>query len=129
MYIRYGHKSIQELLNKTITEIKPSDEQIIFTLSDGSKYKMYHEQDCCESVWLEDTVGEYSDLLNSPILRAEEVHSDDKPPTTQYLDESSTWTYYTLATIKGTVVLRWFGTSNGYYSESVDFKLITEARQ
>ena len=117
---------IEELIGKTITHIeKNGEEEIIFFCNDGSKYKMYHSQNCCESVTIEDINGELDDLLNTPIIKAEEVVNDNEHPEgvkfSNYSGESFTWTFYKLATIKGYVTIRWYGSSNGYYSESVDF--------
>lgn len=113
----------EELKGKTITKIEGMEKNsdcIEFFCSDGTKYVMNHEQDCCESVYLEDVCGDAEDLLDSPILLAEEVQNADGPALNKY-EDSWTWTFYKIATIKGTVTLRWYGASNGYYSEEVDF--------
>jgi hypothetical protein len=116
--------TINELVGTTLISIsgmtKDSDE-ITFQSDDGRKWVMNHSQDCCESVLLDDIVGESSDLLNSPILQAEEVSNSEPQKPNEFYEGSHTWTFYRLATIKGSVVLKWYGTSNGYYSESVDF--------
>ena len=73
---------------------------------------------------LEDTCGNLDDLIGSPILMGEEDESRDIPdgaPIEEY-DDSFTWTFYKLATAKGYVTLRWYGSSNGYYSKRVDFR-------
>lgn len=122
---------ISELVGKTLTFITPAkkgDNQIVFHCADGTKYLMYHDQDCCESVSIEDIEGELSDLVGVPIIQAEEVSNDDwdDPEDLERVYESCTWTFYRIATVKGYVTIRWFGESNGYYSESVDFKEIKD---
>lgn len=120
---------ITALLGRTLIGIEKSgdDEQIIFTAVTGEKWRMYHSQDCCETVTIESIVGDLSDLIGAPILKAEEAISDQRPadlPAPEYGDESQTWTFYKLATIKGYVDIRWYGSSNGYYSESVSIEKI-----
>jgi hypothetical protein len=118
---------ITELAGKTLTEIVGGvgDEQITFIADDGTSWRMFHSQDCCESVSVEDIAGDFSDLIGSPILQAEESESDENPPGVKPESQDSfTWTFYKLATAKGYVTIRWYGESNGYYSESVDFTRI-----
>jgi hypothetical protein len=122
---------IDALLGKTLTraEVRNEDTEITFEAEDGSCFLMYHYQDCCESVYVESVVGDLSDLIGSPILQAEEVvqMSGDDASLEGRGDESFTWTFYKLATIKGSVTIRWYGGSNGYYSESVTFKQLEAA--
>jgi hypothetical protein len=123
--VSYEYVPFSVLKGKTIKSIvgaeKRSDE-IHIECTDGSAYLMGHDQDCCETVDIEDVCGNINDLIGAPILQAEERVSKDGGPDYDYDydDDSHTWTFYSLATIKGYVDIRWLGTSNGYYSESVD---------
>jgi hypothetical protein len=114
-----------DLLGKTLTSVRgaPGDDEIVFETSDGRKYKLLHDQDCCESVLVEDVIGDYGDLLGTPLLMAEEISNADGPNLGH---DSYTWTFYKLATINGYVTIRWYGSSNGCYSEKVSFEVITE---
>jgi len=116
----------EDLIGKRFTAIvvNNDNDEIHFTLEGGKQLKMYHYQDCCESVVIEDVCGDLADIIDSPILQAEEATSDQRPEDLakpEYEDDSQTWTFYKFATIKGSVTIRWWGSSNGYYSESVDF--------
>lgn len=112
-----------ELMGKTLVDVKVTDDEITFHCTDGKSYLMNHQQDCCESVYVESVVGDVSDLIGNPILLAEESTSTDDPAGVERSEwvDSRTWTFYKLATIKGYVDIRWIGESNGYYSESVGF--------
>lgn len=109
------------LKGKVLKNVKVNDDLIVFETVDGKRYDMYHYQDCCESVSVESVVGDVEDLVGSEILLAEESVSNENPEgVSPEYQESFTWTFYKLATIKGYVDIRWYGESNGYYSESVD---------
>lgn len=114
--------NFEDLKGKVLTNIeRVGDEELIFTCQDGSKYKMYHEQDCCEDVRIEDVAGDLNDLLDSEVMVAEERTNEGETDW-----GSETWTFYTIRTQKASVDIRWHGESNGYYSESVDFALADE---
>lgn len=108
------------LVGKTLKRVENiGNKTIVFETIDGERYEMLHEQDCCESVSVEDICGDLEDLIGSPVIRASEDSNSDNPRSGD--DESFTWTFYNIATAKGHVTIRWYGTSNGYYSERVDF--------
>lgn len=114
------HEKVEVLSGLVLSKVeKIEDEELVFHTVDGQVFRMYHEQDCCEHVYIEDICGDLEDLVNSPIIIAEEI-SEQGDPLGEY-DESYTWTFYKFATNKGFVTIRWYGSSNGYYSESVSF--------
>lgn len=116
-----AYTQITDLLGKTLKSVeKVKEDEILFTLDDGTQYEMSHIQDCCENVTIEDINGDLKDLIGSPILQAEEITNSEDTLDKTDLGDSFTWTFYKLATIKGYVTIRWLGESNGWYSESVD---------
>lgn len=123
-------KRFEDLKGNILSEVKRiktdyGEDEIHFVLANGGDiYMQYHEQDCCESVDIEDINGDLNDLVATPILMAEETTSGRKEAKCG--DGSETWTFYKLATLKGYVTIRWFGESNGYYSEEVYWAKVTE---
>lgn len=117
---------ITDLIGLTLSSIDVSADRdaMRFTSIDGREFCMFHDSECCETVSIEDIAGDLSDLIGEPILIAEESSNENtNPPGVPVPDwqDSFTWTFYKLATRKGYVDIRWYGESNGYYSESVDF--------
>lgn len=112
-----------ELKGQIITKIKADSLDVLIETASGNKYKIYHSQDCCESVDVHKTIGNAEDILNQEITLAEE---DSKEPgwyKEEYC-ESHTWTSFYLETSKGRFEIWILGESNGYYSESVAFEKI-----
>lgn len=118
------HTSIESMIGHTMKSVSGDygDDVMQFTSEDGTEFRFFHRQNCCENVEIEDVVGELSDLVGSPILVAEECNSESAPDPECY--GSFTWTFYRFATVKGTVTVRWLGTSNGHYSEAVHFEVV-----
>ena len=135
----------EDLVGHHIVDIKglQKDSEEVSIITKTHIFKLYHEQDCCESVWLEDIEGDRNDLIDGIVISAGEATSEDgyvpyeseasgkyfktlaligalpeftNPPQQ---GESNTWTFYHIQTSKGHVMMRWNGSSNGYYSESV----------
>ena len=104
-------KQFCDLVGRKIVSIDGAvegSERIVFTLDNGKKCILTHFQDCCETVTVNDVCGDVTDLLNSPILLAEEVCSSDVSPDDVDLpinNGSYTWTFYKLSTINGGVTI------------------------
>ena len=118
-------RSFDELLGRILYKVTADSHELRLYLSDTNFVRFYHQQSCCESVYIEDICGELDDLVGEPLLIAEEVSNEDFEEdykrSEDCYEESYTWTFYKFATRKGYVDTRWYGSSNGYYSEGVDF--------
>lgn len=123
MFEQIRDAAFSDLVGKTIKEIRGAEEgsdEVMFVLDDGTEYRMHHHHHaCCECVYLVGVIGDITDIIGSPIVSAEEVSTSDGDRLWEY--DGSLWPRYELDTAKGGVTLRWYGSSNGYYSERVSF--------
>lgn len=113
-------KATEKIINSTILSVEGlavGSTEVIIVTSNGT-YKMYHQQDCRETVSIDDILGELKP--GSVVLNFIEKTNVDKPKKYSHQD-SFTWTFYTIVTNKGYCDIKWYGTSDGYYSERVDF--------
>ena len=114
----YCCEDLSDLLGKVIVETYRDESGIQLLTEDGTLYMFYHEQECCECVYLEDVTGDLQNLVGTPIFIAECVTNSGTNRNTEdeeELEEFYTWTFYTwtfykFATNKGYVTLRWYGT-------------------
>lgn len=108
---------------KSIVGAEVESDHITITTDDDMVMQLYHEQDCCEHVCVEEVHGDPSDLIGALVGSAEEESTEIPPGDDNEWYESSTWTFYRIHTNKGPLVIRWLGTSNGYHSERVTVTL------
>ena len=113
---------------KKVVGYKDETEEIYFYCKNGNIVKFFHDQDCCETVYLESADGLKNNVdifTDCDWCEVEEITDVNSKPLSEW-DSSFTWTFYTFRTNKGYDTMRWYGTSNGYYSESVDFEIYKE---
>lgn len=135
----YWNTTIDDVKEHLVSGIKylkgyyPETEKIYFYCKDGFMVKMFHDQECCEWVYLQDDDGldNEVDIFTDCdwCVIEEEIYEHDGKNKLEPLDKddgSYTWTFYKFKTNKGYDTMRWYGTSNGYYSESVDFEIYGE---
>ena len=108
-------KALEGEVVSSVTGLAVGSEEIVFTTESGKAIKLYHKQDCCESVAVEDLEGSDSNIVGGKVWLAEEV--EGKVKITDWGDQM--YTFYKIETDKGGVWIRWSGESNGYYSISV----------
>jgi hypothetical protein len=120
-------RRLEEIEGRILVRVEQEyDERLTLFFYDGSKAIFHHEQDCCELVEIEDVSGDWEALYGHPVIVAEERSSCSEDGFDSR-DNSDTWTFYTFRTNGGTVDVRWHGSSNGYYSESVDYVFLEPA--
>jgi len=100
---------------KSITGLEPNSKEVRITFEDGSGIKQYHINDCCE-------VAEVSQVDATPSKFIGAIAHDFVTKTSggETSEGHETWTFYTLKTSKGYLDWRWYGESNGYYSEEIE---------
>lgn len=119
---------IEDMIGRVFVSVeKEGNDSLVFTEDDGKKWVFYHEQDCCENVQIEDVVGDLEDLVGEELTVASEASNQEYQG--RFHDYRETWTYYKFATKKGYVDVRWYGTSNGHYSERIDLKVTWDGKE
>lgn len=106
-----------------VNGLEEGSEKIRIYFDDGSKIEMFHEQECCENVYLLDFDNDELMLKFATLLSFEEAVERG-----EVQEGTATWTFYKLTTDRGHMTMRWYGESNGYYSEDVIVKYYEKSK-
>lgn len=105
------------LVGETIVSVvgaKVGSDTVEIKTQSGRTFRMYHEQDCCESVTV---VRAYIPYIGNGLTIVSASEKIESIPSA----ESATRTTFVFETSCGIGFIEWIGESNGFYSESVSF--------
>lgn len=108
---------------ESIIGLKEANDECVITTNIG-KYRLYHEQSCCENVRIYKVIGNVNNLVGEVIFAEEDAGANDPDWYNESFYDSHTWTKYVLKTVNASLEFWFLGESNGYYSESVIIKKI-----
>lgn len=119
---------IGDMVGLTVENIDVNGDEMTFIFTNGIRVEFYHSQNCCEAVYIESVVGDINDLIGNVLTVAEEVSNYDTtesklPENDVEWGDVEQWTFYKFDSNKGGITVRWYGTSNGYYSTDVSMKV------
>jgi len=115
--VMYDEEALEHMVGATCHGVENLDNEELLFHTDRGTFRFYHQQDCCESVVLEDTGGDI-DEFRGRINRAEVSTNSGNSA-----HGHETWTFYRMDSKYGFLCLRWRGESNGYYSEEITVEL------
>ena len=122
-------RQFQELQGRILCRAEQiGNEELRLYLTDDHYVRFYHYAYYCESVRIEDVCGNLDDLVGEVLTEAELVEGYTADPLNSHA-ESYTWTFYRFGTRRGSVTVRWYGESNGYYSERVDVEIVGSGQE
>lgn len=112
------HIEIESLVGETIASVThvENDEKIVFHFNSGRIVKMYHDQDCCEDVRIEDITGDLQSLVGETIREIDQSFGEI---VGEGVDRGERTTF-TITTDRRSIQIIWKGFSNGYYGTSAN---------
>ena len=120
----WSEDSTKAAIGKTLESWREVDkEELTLYFDDYSSGCFYHSQDCCESVYLYgESYKQLNDFIGKSISSI--TWKEETDPNVYECYDSATLTtiFITFEGSEGNpVIIQFFGSSNGYYSERVDF--------
>jgi hypothetical protein len=113
------YEVLEQLQGQTFSRVTHNDNEVQF----DNQWILKHIQCCCGYVYIDEIIGNLRNLKGTPLIKAERRISSGPEaalPEGEIPSRSHTWTFFEFATVKGSVTIRFFGSSDGFCSETAD---------